>query len=352
MPSNEKPQILCILFSDLKGYSDLRNDRLKNQIVKQMNVFVECNQQPGVQRIKTMGDGLMIGGSTPLALAELALQLRDWFKNTDWKAQGFPDDFLIRIGLPVDEMIVHFRDDGTIKDVIGVGVDTTARIEPVTEPNTVFCSNRFYEMLQSKGIRKITGILQGHKALAKQYGEMELYELRWSHETGAKETPMAQPSAVVPSIPMPNIKKLFTELERRDFLLQAFATIRAYFNTATTQLQKNERRITTKVSDVSDTKFICEIYSEGQLKARGKIWLGDFGRSSQGEIYFSEDQSGISDDGSYNDGITAVDDGKRMYLKAWLAGVMFSRREPDVTKPSSPEQIAEYLWIRLTQVLE
>lgn len=350
--SNQKTQILCILFSDLKGYSGLRDDRLKNQIVQEMKAIVERNRQPGVQLIKTMGDGLMLCSFTPLPLAEMALRLRDAFQTTDWKAKGFPDDFLIRMGLHVDEMIVHYRDDGTIEDVIGTGVDATARIEPVTEPNAVFCSGRFYEMLQGRGIGKIKGIPQGRKALAKQYGEMELYELRWIHEVSAKETPTAQPSTIATSIPMPNIKKSFTDKDRKDFFRYAFGIIKNYFDEATKQLNDSTSDIEATITAVTDTKFACEIYLNGKLKTCGKIWIGSLMRSSYEQIQYAEGSFDINNDNSYNDAIGVVEHDSKLALQSQLAMTAFIRKGPDATKPSSPEKIAEYLWLRLTQVLE
>ncbi len=231
----EKPQLLCILFSDLKGYSGLRNDPQKNQIVQEMKTIFERASRPGVRLLKTMGDGMMAACETPLPLAETALAARDAYRNADWKSKGFPEDFLIRIGLHIDEMIVHYDADGRIVDAIGVGVDATARIEPVTKPNAVFCSARFYELLQGRGVGKIRGIPQGSMKLAKQYGEMELYELRWLQEADEAARPVTEPSNA-PSIPMPKIKKSFSDKDRRDYLRGAFAVIRQYFDAAVKQL--------------------------------------------------------------------------------------------------------------------
>lgn len=352
--SNQKTQIMCVLFSDLKGYSGLKNDHLKNQIFMEMKNIFERVRQPGVQLIKTMGDGLMAVSFTPLPISETALNLRDAFRNTDWRSKGFPDDFLIRIGIHMDEMIVHYKvgsADDTIEDVIGVGVDTTARIEPVTEPNAVCCSGRFYDMLQSREVGKIKGIPQGRKALAKQYGDMELYELRWIHEADAKETPKTQSSTATLPIPMPNIKKPFTDKDRKDFYRYTFLIIKSYFDEAIKQLHDSTPQIEATITPVNDTKFTCEIYLNGQLKTRGKIWLGSMMGTSHECISYSENYRSIDNDNSTNDMLVIEDDGQKMYLKSSF-GAMFSRRGPDTTKPSSPEQIAEYLWLRLTQALE
>jgi Adenylate and Guanylate cyclase catalytic domain len=342
-------QILCILFSDLKGYSSLKNDRLKNQIVQEMKAALQRIGEPEVQLIKTMGDGLMMCSFAPLPLAITALRLRDVFKTTDWKTQGFPEDFLIRIGLHLDQVIIHYREDGTIEDAIGTAVDTTARIEPVTEPNAVFCSKLFYDHLIGRGVGKIKGIPQGRKALAKQFGEMDLYELRWMHESEVAEAPTPQPTVVLTK-PMPNIKKPFTDKDQKDFLRRAFEIIRSYFSEAVKQLQGHAQGIEAEVTSISDLKLTCEIYLNGQLKTRCKIWIGSM-MGTHEYILYSENYHSINDDSGSNEIVTVENDGQRMYLKSSF-GVMFARKGPDTTKPSTPEQVAEHLWLRLTQILE
>lgn len=347
---NPKTQILCFLFSDLKGYSGLRDDRLENQIAQELKMIAERNSQPEVQLLKTLGDGLMMCSPTPLPLAETALRIRDAFKTTDWKARGFPGDFYVRIALHLGDAIVHHRENGTIEDAIGVAVDATARIEPVTDPNAVFCSKLFYDHLVSRGVGKIKGVAKGRKALAKQFGEMELFELLWVHETSTTRESVPHPS-VESSIPMPHIKKNFTDKDRRDFLQYAFEIIRSYFDEAVKQLQTNVQGIDVAFNAVSDIKFTCEIFLHGMLKARGKIWIGSMMGTVHECISYSETYHSISDDSSMNDMLIIEDDGQRMYFKSSF-GAMFARRGPDTTKPSTPEQIAEYLWLRLTQSLD
>ncbi|HMN15782.1 MAG TPA: adenylate/guanylate cyclase domain-containing protein [Bellilinea sp.] len=348
MTSNQQTQVACLLFSDLKGYSALKNDRLKNAIVQKMETIFELVSEPEVQLIKTMGDGLMAYSQTPLPLAATALRLRDIFKTTDWKSEGYPEDFLIRIGVHIDQAIVHYRDDGTVKDVIGTAVDTTARIEPVTPPNAVFCSKLFYDHLL-RGGGKITGIAQGSRALVKQFGPLELFELVWTHEV-ATDTRSVQ-SSTSRSFPMPHIKKPLTDKGRKDYVRHAFGIIRGYFEEAAKQLQANLQMTETSIEDMNDTKFTCEIYLNGQSKARCKIWIGSLLGSSYGQIQYAEGRFDVNNDSAYNDAIDVVEGEQELHLRSSF-GAMFAGRGPDTTKPSSPEQIAEYLWLRFTRPLE
>jgi hypothetical protein len=251
----------------------------------------------------------------------------------------------------VDEVIVHYRQDGTIEDAIGIAVDTTARIEPVTEPNAVFCSGSFYSLLHQRPLGKITGIPRGHQALAKQYGEMELYELRWTHESGIKETPAPQSSAM-PSIPMPTIKKPFTDKDRKDFYLYAFKIIKSYFDEATKQLHKGVPEVEATITTMGDIKFTCEIYLNGEFKSRCKIWIGSMMGSRHECISYSENYRSVDDDSTWNDMLVIEEEGQKMFLRSSLGATTVMQRGPNPTKPSTPEQIAEYLWIRLTHVLD
>lgn len=352
MTVREQEQILCMLFSDLKGYSGLKNDKLKNNAVKDMKQIVTRSLEPSVQVIKEMGDGLMICSYTALPLAESALRIRDFFKTTDWKGKGYPEDFRIRIALHVDEMVVHYNEDNTIKDAYGSGVDATARIEPVTEPNAVYCSSRFFDMLQRKGSGKIKGVSKGNMSLAKNYGDMELFELKWINETDTLSGQAEQKASSSPVIPMPSIKKPFTDKDRRDYLRYAFGVIANYFEAAINQLNASSPQIEAELTRINDIKLTCEIYIDGQSKASGKIWIGSMMRSDYEQIQFSEGRFSINDDNSYNDSIILVEDGSELALKSQLGMTSFIRKGPDISKPSSPEQIAEYLWIRLSRPLE
>jgi hypothetical protein len=78
-------------------------------------------------------------------------------------------------------------ENGNVKDVVGKNVNSAARIEPVVEPNEVFCSETLYQLLSSGGNMYFKGVQLGRRNLAKDFGEMELYKLLRSQE--GDETP-------------------------------------------------------------------------------------------------------------------------------------------------------------------
>lgn len=347
MNSNQKEHIYCILFSDLKGYSDLRIDRLKNQIVNEMAEMLPQVAHRDAQLIKTMGDGLMIGSYTPYPLAETALKLRDWFRTTDWKGLGFPQDFLIRIGLHLGQVILHLHDDNSVKDAIGTEVDTSARIEPVTAPNAVFCSKQFYDFLATKNMGRITGTSQGKKPLAKQFGEMELYELHWHHEQAHSVSPQTAPKS---AIPMPTIKQEFTDKDHRDYLRSSFQTIKHYFDEAVQALQSVNSTIEIELLEISSTKFTCEIFRSGRSVSRCKIWLGGFAGGRDEQINYVEGNFGVQNDNKLSASAIVQKHNNQLKLLPGFSGVVFGLPPIDETK-SMPEQLAEYFWLRATQPL-
>ncbi len=346
MNYQEPPKkITSMLFSDLKGYSRLPSDLLMERAIGILETEVNHLLRPGTHDYhNTWGDAYFISSSDPVALAEIALRMRDFVRNIDWIRQGFPENLAIRVALHIASVVVRLNSDNSIRDLVGDGVNASARIEPITKPNAVYCSAKFFSFLDTQ--TKIRGVNLGKKSLAKEFGEMELYQLRWEDEI--PETPQ-RPSAPANPIPMPNIKRKFGDRQKSDFLYKSFADIKAYFTEALAQLEAANTGIESRLRSLNDTTFTCETYIDGKTKAQCKIWIDShFGRE---QILFSEGRFDIEGSGAYNEAIRVEDDGTKMYLKSSFNNVSSYRGYDTSTNPSSPEQIAEYLWARLTRWL-
>lgn len=125
------------------------------------------------------GDGFFICGSDVTEMAHAALEFRDYFLSLNWKQIGFDQPQKLRIGLDVNKVSVTEK-DGKIIDVAGAGIDHVSRIEPVVEPNEVWCTRHFFRQLEREGgTLKIAGNLLGDKDLAKGAGREELVALGW-----------------------------------------------------------------------------------------------------------------------------------------------------------------------------
>jgi hypothetical protein len=149
-------------------------------------------------------------------------------------------------------------------------------------------------------------------------------------------------------IPLPKIRKKFTQRDKDLFLKSAFTEIKQYFRRALTELEKNYHEVNTDFSEVHNFKFICIIYIKGEASSRCKIWLG--GMSSSDSIAYQSGQFSIESDNSYNDILSIQDDEKSLGFRP-LMSAFYSQQYPE-KNIMSVQEAAEYLWHKFTDVLE
>lgn len=133
--------------------------------------------------------------SSCIDIAELALNMRDEFRNTNWERRGFHSQLEIRIGLDL-QLVTLDEDESGQTDGTSRGLDHAARIEPVAEPNEIFCSEIFWLGLSSEDPKNIIAECLGPITLAKNAGTEILYHLRWTREQPRRDvgTPKPRPS--------------------------------------------------------------------------------------------------------------------------------------------------------------
>jgi hypothetical protein len=173
-------QKTALLFSDIKGFSNIKDTGLREKIVDFNKSLLDNLVTPENSFYhNTWGDAFFICSSDSYFLAEIALKIRDEVKNTNWKRLGFPSDLAIRIGLHLESIVVRTDKKGKV-DVMGSGIDLTARIEPIVDANEIFCTEEFRNNLLSNNYdSKIDAISIGNKQLAKNYAERPLFRLDW-----------------------------------------------------------------------------------------------------------------------------------------------------------------------------
>jgi class 3 adenylate cyclase len=336
-------KLVCMLFSDLKGYSKIKNDDLKTNLVKfaENDIIGQLLNPSNHIYVNTWGDAFYICSENPVALAEIALQMRDKIRNKDWVKFGLNEDLEVRIALHTQIARVMSDPDGKISNVVGKAVDTTARIEPVTKPNDVFCSETFHHLLLNENPRNIRSIEVGRMPLAKNFGEMNLFRLVWASEAPLQTVPTTRLTT-----PMPRINQKPTDRERNNFLYESLSTIRSYLQDALTQLSNANPNVEFSLRDITNTKLICEIYLNGQHKNSCKVWVGGHLLGSNA-INYSEGRFDIDNDNSINEILQVEDDGSELYLKSIMGRVY-----GEVKDKLSPEDAAEHIWKRFTKPLE
>jgi len=148
-------------------------------------------------------------------------------------------------------------------------------------------------------------------------------------------------------IPIPNIPKEFSQLDKDRFTKKAFYNIKKYFEKALKKLKEQSSDIEFDLEDIDKIKFTCAIYYKGDLLNKCKIWIGS--PISDNGIVYSEGNFSYGDDGSFNDWLTVCDDQFRLGLKpSGFSMVVDNFKQEELL---FPEEAAKYLWLRFTDHL-
>lgn len=149
------------------------------------------------------------------------------------------------------------------------------------------------------------------------------------------------------NIPLPKIKKNFTQLDIDRFLKDTFAFMVDFFRNGVKTLGQMGNGIDADFTEVGPLKFIAKIYRNGQVTSQCKIWMG--GGFSTDSICYSESFHDIHSDNSFNDWLAVEDDGFNQYLKPSSMGF----HDGDFRdKPLDRQLAAQYFWQKFIYPLE
>ncbi|MHC4144257.1 MAG: toll/interleukin-1 receptor domain-containing protein [Planctomycetota bacterium] len=148
-------------------------------------------------------------------------------------------------------------------------------------------------------------------------------------------------------IPMPPMKKKFTQREKDLFLRTAFGVIKAYFREGLERLEREYSTVETDFIDVHRFKFISTIYVHGEVESKCKIWIGGPMRSDS--IAYSSGQLDIDSDNSCNGWLCISDDGSKLgFDTSGLWGLMPAGVDCTIV---DTEKAAACFWRGFTDVL-
>lgn len=148
-------------------------------------------------------------------------------------------------------------------------------------------------------------------------------------------------------VPLPKIKKQFSQRDKDLFLQNAFIIVKHYFQNALEELKRQYQEVETDVTEIHNLKFIATIYLRGEIANKCKIWIG--GYSSLDSIAYHSGQFAIEGDNSFNDMLTVADDRQALGFKP--SGMRLSGNQNDRERLLTAEGAAEYLWRRFTDNL-
>jgi hypothetical protein len=137
-------------------------------------------------------------------------------------------------------------------------------------------------------------------------------------------------------IPLPKLKKTFTQLDKDRFARESFNYIKEYFKQGLIDLEREDPDTQTDFEELTSLQFISKIYVRGDVKAQCSIWLGDnFGPNS---ICYNEGVNRLSPN-LINESIAVEDNGEELRLHVGFFGMHKERM-------ATQQQAAEYLWKR------
>ena len=172
-------EIRSILFADYKGFSRLGERELPLFMAEVMGRIGAVLGQFGdhVEFRNSWGDAVYAIIDTPQNAARIALQLQRRLADLPEQLHPPGDIAGMRIGVHYGP-VWHGSDRITGNRLwYGGEVNRTARIEPVTPVGGVYCTESFAAALLVAGSEDCRFVPVGRKALAKDFGEVELYRL-------------------------------------------------------------------------------------------------------------------------------------------------------------------------------
>lgn len=176
----------AILFSDVERSSQIAPD--DDKILKLEKIYDQIDENiltdDSCFFSFTDGDAFKIYSFSCADLADIALRMRDEIRRTNWKKLGLLGGPAIRIALHFQQVQLRYKKNVNslqLHKIVGSGLITAARIEPIVESNQVICTKTFLNHLKEEK-NVIQARLIGLRELAKNFGQMELYQLFWDSE--------------------------------------------------------------------------------------------------------------------------------------------------------------------------
>jgi hypothetical protein len=150
-------------------------------------------------------------------------------------------------------------------------------------------------------------------------------------------------------IPIPQIARSYTQLDKDRFIENAFEVMKAYFRQALSELKQQYPETETDLKEINAVKFVARIYVRGRLQCQCKIWLGSsFGQQSI--AYVEGSHIDIGNDNLMNEYLSVDQTQAGLGLKVSGFALGLGGIKPD-QEVVSVERSAEYFWRRFSQSL-
>lgn len=188
--------IKAMMFSDLRGYSKLQDEHVVD-FLDFMEMLHDAMDKIGfdMESVNTWGDAIFAVANSAIEIAEFGLKYCDIIEKLGENYTSFPMPIRARISLHAGPVFV--ANDPFIKKMnfYGGHINRAARLEPVTTVGQVYATHQFVSLLhteisneelefQQQGLKyfdKFSTEYVGLISLAKNFGQQEVYHLRWNN---------------------------------------------------------------------------------------------------------------------------------------------------------------------------
>lgn len=186
-----------ILFMDVSGWSKLSASEIHAYATKGLQAL--SHRLEGYDFINTWGDSIVATFESAKTAAEMALRIQEFFANS-YPESGVSSGLTCRVSLHLGEIICCRNALRKEYDIFGEAVHVAARLEPVTAPGAIFCTQAFADRLRE---------VQGSAPKAWQLGQLELAKCFGRVEVFAVTGPNAQdPGSLYNQLSVENNKVL------------------------------------------------------------------------------------------------------------------------------------------------
>ena len=171
-----------LIFADIKGFTALERD---SQLVDYYETLFPsvCNKIKSFSPvyINSWGDAIFCVFEDPIAAADSALAIRDFFRSYNWTDTQLPK---LQVRVSVHSGRAYRGKDPITEEpgYIGTQINLAARIEPIVKPGEVWTTDKFVSLLETANPVHFSTDNLGVKPLAKKWGGQEIYRLRHADE--------------------------------------------------------------------------------------------------------------------------------------------------------------------------
>ncbi len=179
-PSDNKYQIMALLFADVVNFSSLNETQIPLYIEHFLGEIAKLVQEKNYEVVlkETWGDALYYVFPSIKDAGNLALAICDLVKNIDWKNKGLPGELNMRISLHAGPVYQYINPITKKTGYSGTHASYAARIEPITPHGKVYASKEFVAFTYVEKIDDFVCDYVGKTSLAKNYGIFPMYHVR------------------------------------------------------------------------------------------------------------------------------------------------------------------------------